>query len=273
MEESSAEPQRVVLVTGASSGIGAAAADRLAKEWRVFGTSRSLAGRAERSREIEWLEIDVTEDASVAVGVDTLLDRAGRLDAVVCNAGIGIFGSVEETSLAAARDQFETNVFGVLRVLRATLPHLRAQGAGRVALVGSLAGRVPIPFQAHYSATKAAVDALAGSLANELHGTGVAVSLIEPGDIRTPFNEPVDFEGAIGSPYGEPIARARETIERSLDAAPGPEVVAEVIEAALTAPRPRARYAVGAEVPWVPLLRRLLPDRTVRWAIRRHFKL
>ena len=103
-----------------------------------------------------------------------MLASVPRLDALVCNAGIGIFGSVEEVPIEAAREQFETNVFGTLRVLRAVLPHLREARRGRIVIVGSLAGRAPIPFQAHYSASKAALDALALALHNELHATGVA---------------------------------------------------------------------------------------------------
>ena len=270
---SDSSPRPVVLLTGASSGIGATTAVRLSEHFSVFGTTRSLARRTERPREIEWLEMDVCEEASVDNAVATLVERAGRLDGVVCNAGMGIFGSVEEVSMTDARSQFETNVFGVLRVLRATLPILRSQGEGRIVLIGSLAGRAPIPFQAHYSATKAAVDALAASLANELWGSGVRVALVEPGDIQTPFNDSIDFGADVPSTYGERLGRCRTVIEASLNDAPGPEVVAEAVERALRDPKPRARYAVGAEVPWVPLLRRLLPDRAALWAIRRHFGL
>ena len=133
--------------------------------------------------------MDVTDERAVNAGVKDVLARAGRIDALVAAAGYGIFGSVEETSLARARAQFETNVIGTLAVLRAVLPGMRARGAGRIVVVGSLAGRAPIPFQAHYSASKAALDGLVTALVNELHGTGVSASLVEPGDIRTAFND------------------------------------------------------------------------------------
>ena len=156
-----------VLVTGASSGIGAATAARLASRgFQVFGTSRtperqSLPG-------VRFIALDVRDEASVAKGVAQVLACTPRLDALVCNAGIGIFGSVEEVPIEAAREQFETNVFGTLRVLRAVLPHFRTARSGRVVILGSLSGRAPIPFQAHYSASKAALDALALALHNEL---------------------------------------------------------------------------------------------------------
>lgn len=263
-----------VLLTGASSGIGAAAARRLAGAgFRVFGTTRHPARLPPSAPEIEWIGMDVCDVRSVNAGVDAVLAAAGRLDAVVCNAGFGIFGSVEEVPLERARAQFETNVFGVLATLRAALPALRMARGGRVVLVGSLAGRAPIPFQAHYSATKAAVEALAFGLHNELRPHGVHVSLVEPGDIQTPFNAHMDFASAENSAYGDDLLRCRAVVEASLDDAPGPEVVAKAIHRALTARRPRARYAVGREALGVALGRRLLPD---RWALRligRHFGL
>jgi NAD(P)-dependent dehydrogenase (short-subunit alcohol dehydrogenase family) len=260
-----------VLVTGASSGIGAAAADLLVRSgFRVAGTSRHPQPAS--SPPIEWVEMDVRDDASVASGVKRAVDRLGALDALICNAGIGVFGSVEEVPLHAARDQFETNWFGTLRVLRAALPELRRSRSGRVLIVGSLAGRAPIPFQAHYSASKAALDALALALHNELHGTGVRVSLIEPGDIRTAFNDATDFELVGDSSYGDRVARCREVIERSLAEAPGPEIVARVILGALTTRRPRIRYAVGPDARLVSFARRWLPERIGLWLIRRHFR-
>ncbi|MGI9592397.1 MAG: SDR family NAD(P)-dependent oxidoreductase, partial [Myxococcota bacterium] len=151
-----------VLLTGASSGIGAATAAHLVREgYQVFGTSRRPEAAADARPEIRWIAMDVCDDDSVEKGVAELLAAVPQLDGVVCNAGFGIFGSVEEVSMARARAQLETNFFGVLRVARAVLPHLRVNENGRLVLIGSLAGRSPIPFQAHYSASKAAVDALA----------------------------------------------------------------------------------------------------------------
>lgn len=261
-----------VLITGASSGIGAATAVRLlADGFRVFGTTRHPATLGPGAPEIEWIAMDVRDETSVRAGVDGVLAAASRLDAVVCNAGYGIFGSVEEVPLSDARAQFDTNFFGVLATLRASLPALRMGDAGRVVLVGSLAGRAPIPFQAHYSASKAAVEALAFALANELRAFGVRVSLVEPGDIRTPFNQSTDFRPARQSLYGSAIERCREVVEHSLDDAPPPERVAGAIHRALTEGRPRFRYAVGREALAVAVARRLLPD---RWSLRllgRHF--
>lgn len=266
-------PVNVVLITGASSGIGAAAARELAaRGFDVFGTSRRPEALSADAPPVRWVGMDVRDEASVRAGVESVLRQAGRLDALVCNAGYGIFGSVEEVPIAAAQAQLDTNFFGTLRTLRAALPHLRASGSGRVVLVGSLAGRAPIPFQAHYSASKAAVESLAFALHSELHGTGVHVSLVEPGDIRTAFNDQVDFSASERSVYGERIARCREVIETSLLHAPPPEWVARAIRRALSDPRPRVRYAVGREALLVAFARRLLPDRLSLGVLRRHFR-
>jgi NAD(P)-dependent dehydrogenase (short-subunit alcohol dehydrogenase family) len=262
---------RSVLITGASTGIGARTAEWLAtRGFRVFGTSRNP--RPDASGAISWVAMDVRDEASVRKAVAQVLEAEPKLDAVVCNAGYGIFGSIEEVSLDAAQQQFDTNFFGVLRTLRAVIPGMREAGSGRVVLVGSLAGRVPIPFQAHYSATKAAVDNLALALHSELFSSGVRVSLVEPGDINTPFNDAMDWGDSGPSVYGESIRRTRQVIEESLPLAPGPEVVARAIHHALTARRPRVRYAVGREALAVAFARRLLPDRWSLALIRRTFK-
>lgn len=260
---------KVVLITGASSGIGAAAAVRLAKQgFRVFGTSR----RPRPTRDdIEWIEMDVRDDDSVRGGVEAVIEREGRIDALVCNAGYGVFGSIEEVTLEAAKAQFETNLFGVLRCVSVVLPGMRERGRGRIVVVGSLAGRAPIPFQAHYSATKAAVDALSQALSMECEPCGIRVSLVEPGDIETAFNDRVDWSGVEGSVYGEPIRQCAKVAKDSLAAAPPPDVVARVIEEALTATNSRFRYSVGPDSWNVPLARRFLPERLLHRLIAKRF--
>ena len=261
---------RVVLVTGATSGIGAATASLLAARGFVaFGGSRRTPAVPDAVRHIP---MDVCDETSVRRGMEQVLADTGRLDAVVCNAGFGIFGSVEETTLARARDQFETNVFGTLNVLRAALPSMRGRRQGRIVVVGSLAGRAPIPFQAHYSASKAALDALTLALRLEVAPFGIGVSLVEPGDIRTGFNEGMDWGGRAESPYADRLRSCERVIRESLPKAPGPELVARVIHRALTDRRPRVRYTVGPDSRLVPLGRRLLPDFLSLELIRSHFR-
>jgi NAD(P)-dependent dehydrogenase (short-subunit alcohol dehydrogenase family) len=268
-----AEPLSV-LVTGASSGIGAATARLLRQRgFRVFGTSRRPELLGGEAPDVEWIAMDVCDEASVQAGVDQVLRSAQRLDGLVCNAGFGIFGSVEEVSIAEAKAQFETNFFGCLRTLRAGIPPMRAAGRGRIVVVGSLAGRAPIPFQAHYSATKAAVDALTLSLRNELHPTGVQVSLVEPGDIDTPFNDRMRWGETGHSAYAERIRSCEAVIRESLPKAPPAAVVAQAVLRALSDRRPRVRYAVGADSLAVPIGRRLLPDWLSLQMIRSHFRI
>ena len=262
-----------VLVTGASSGIGAATAELLcARGFRVYGTSRRIEGRSAPAG-VRWLAMDVRDDASVHAAVSKAHAEAGGLAGAVCNAGNGIFGSVEEVPLELAREQFETNFFGTLRTLRAVLPGMRERGSGRIVVVGSLAGRAPIPFQAHYSASKAALDALVLALRNELHGTGVSASLVEPGDVATPFNDAMTWGDASASAYGERARRVERVVRELLPRAPGPDGVARQIHRALVARRPRVRYTAGADAWLVPLGRRLLPDRLSLRLIRSHFGL
>ena len=206
-----------VLITGASSGLGAAMAERMrSRGWRVFGTSRSgqprdpTAATAARNAGIEWVAMDVCDDASVEAGLAQVFAATEQLDGLVCNAGYGIYGSIEETPLERARSQFETNFFGVLRVLAPVVRAMRERDAGRICLVGSLSGRSPIPFQGHYSASKAAIESIAFTLANELAPFAVDVSLIEPGDIHTAFNDVMDWgESDPASPYADASADAK----------------------------------------------------------------
>ena len=263
-----------VLITGASAGIGAATARLLTERgFEVFGTSRKPESLGSDRSAIHWVPMDVCRDDSVREGVDIVLEAAKQLDGLVCNAGMGIFGSVEEVSIDAAKHQFETNFFGVLRTLRAVVPHMREAGRGRIVIVGSLARLAPIPFQSHYSATKAALDALALSLSNELHPFGVKVSLVEPGNINTGFNDNTVWSDLQHSPYAERIRRAEQVVMDDLPKAPGPELVAKVIHRALTARHPRIHYYVGPESFTVPLGRRLLPDWLTLRLIRSYFNI
>ena len=262
-----------VLVTGASSGIGAATARLLGERgFEVFGTSRDPDSLGAGRADLHWIAMDITSEDSVEKGVEAVLHSTPRIDALVCNAGTGIFGSVEEVTIEQAKAQFETNFFGTLRTLRAVVPHMRKAGSGRIAVIGSLARLAPIPFQAHYSATKSALDGLVQALRNELHPTGVCVSLVDPGDINTAFNDNTPFGNIGASPYAERIRRCEQVILDSLPKAPGPAVVAEVVHRALTARRPRVHYYAGPNSGSLPWLRRFVPDGLALRFIRRHFK-
>jgi NAD(P)-dependent dehydrogenase (short-subunit alcohol dehydrogenase family) len=175
-----------ILVTGASSGIGAAAVARLAKDGhRVIGTSRKAGHK--NAEGTEMLELDVTSDASVEACVRTFLERTGRIDVLINNAGYMQTGAIEEVTLEQAHAQFETNYFGIVRMVQAVLPIMRAQKSGLIAATSSLAGLVPLPFWGHYNASKFAVEGLMETLRHELKPFGVQVAMVEPGLIRTPL--------------------------------------------------------------------------------------
>jgi NAD(P)-dependent dehydrogenase (short-subunit alcohol dehydrogenase family) len=257
-----AEP-KVVLVTGASSGIGKAIAEHLAAcGHRTFGTSRHPATAA--SGAVELLPMDVDDDASVTRGVAELLARAGRLDAVVNNAGWALMGSVEETSVAEARAQMETNFFGVLRVCRAVLPAMRAQGRGHIINVSSLGGIFGMPFSGLYSASKFAVEGLSESLRLETRRMGIRVVLIEPGDTQShlPLTRRTAKAAEGESAYREVFERFKAQQAKDEAKAPAPDAVARLVERILRDPSPRMRYSVGMLGQRVVLpLRRFLPQR------------
>jgi len=250
----------VVLVTGASAGIGRACADRLhARGWTVVGASR----RGTSSGGWEGLVMDVDADESVRAGVAGVLARHGRIDAVVASAGWGVAGAVEHTAVDEAKAQLETNFWGVTRVVQAVLPAMRAQGGGRLVLISSIGGIVAIPFQAFYSASKFALEGMAEALAYEVAPFKVAVTLVEPGNVRTDFTANRRMAAASGDDaYGEALARAVGVMERDEANGVAPEVVARAVGAVLAARNPPRRVSVGRAGERVGILaKRLLPFR------------
>jgi NAD(P)-dependent dehydrogenase (short-subunit alcohol dehydrogenase family) len=273
----------VVLITGASSGIGKACAERLhLRGYRVYGTSR----RAPRAIAVtttggsaagtfELLPMDVTSDESVERGIGSILAREGRIDAVVNNAGYGLAGAVEDTALDEARAQFDTNFFGVLRVCRAVLPVMRRQGRGYLLNVSSMAGVIGIPFQALYSASKFALEGLTEALRAEVAPHGIRVVLIEPGDFRTGFtaSRTLARGAAAGTAYAERQARALGVMEADEKGGATPESVGRLVERILGRRSPRPRYAVGPLSERLALaLKRVAPDRIFAWAIAKYYR-
>jgi NAD(P)-dependent dehydrogenase (short-subunit alcohol dehydrogenase family) len=264
-----ADATRAVLVTGASSGIGAQVAAHLASAgWRVLAASR----RALAPPGCTGLAKDVDDDASVAQA----LAGVGPLDAVVLCAGWGLAGAIEDTPAAEARAQFETNFFGAHRVVRAVLPAMRARRAGHVVLVSSLAAAVPLPYQAFYSASKAALSSYAEALRLELAPSGVRVSCIEPGNFRTGFTgsrrRAAGWTGA--SPYAAGAEGSLQWMERDELYAPPPDAVVRRIIAVLDEPDPALRHVVVAHAfervgAW---LRVLLPARLYESLARKVFR-
>jgi short-subunit dehydrogenase len=214
------------------------------------------------------IAMDVDDDRSVNEGVRTLLDRAGRIDAVINNAGWGLMGSVEDTALDEAKAQLETNFFGVLRVCRAVLPVMRQQGGGHVVNISSLGGIVGLPFSGLYSASKFALEGVSESLRWETRRFGVRVVLVEPGDFRSNFTAArrMTKDSAVNPAYREALARARAAQEKEELNGPGPESIARLVEKILKNANPRLRYTVGMPGQRiVSPLKRLLPQRLFEW--------
>lgn len=258
---------RVALITGASSGIGASCASHLAaRGFRVYGASR----RAQAPPGVTPVAMDVESDESVVRAVESIAGREGRFDIVVNNAGVGIAGAVEDTSIEEAKAQFEVNFFGVLRVCRAVLPELRKNPGSYLVNVGSIGGLIAIPFQGLYSASKFAVEGLTEALRLELRPHGVRVVLIEPGDHRTSFTETRRMTGASArSVYHETAARAVRRMAEDELAGPPPEAVARLLLRVVNTRNPRLRYTVGPPAQRVGAwAKRLLPNSIVERAVR-----
>lgn len=251
----------MVLVTGASSGIGQSCAAFLSERGcRVYGVSRSAGGGAGGG--VIRLQMDVTSDASVVDTVNTVREREGRLDVVVNNAGVAIAGAVEDTTIAEARQQFEVNFFGALRVCRAVLPGMRRQGAGYIINIGSIAGLVALPYQALYSASKFALEGLTESLRLEVGSFGIKVVLIEPGDHRTGLTQNRRWTSASGkdSPYHSSAERALSRMARDEQTGPDPDRVARLVYRVMSTSRPRLRYTAGPATQRAAVwLKRMMP--------------
>jgi len=265
---------KVVLITGASSGIGQACARHLARRgYQVFGTSRRPQPGAEEP--FEMIPMDVTDEDSVRQGVATVLARAGRLDAVVNNAGFGFGGAVEDTSIDEAQELFETNFFGMLRVCRAVLPHLRERRAGTIVNVSSLAGLIAQPFVGMYCATKFATEGVSEALRMEVRPFGIHVVLIEPGDTRTAFtaNRRRTQASQAASPYADNMQRTLAVIEHDEETGASPEAVARLLERILRSRSPRLRYPVAsASQRFATVARKLMPGGLFERALTHYYR-
>lgn len=250
-----------ILITGASSGIGRAAAEAFAQAgYTVYAASRRCTESTEPcgAGEILSLPVDVCDEAAVAQMAQVLRERGAPQIVMHC-AGMGIAGAAEDTPEDEIRAQFEVNYFGVLRVNRHMLPLLRAQKSGLILLVSSVAGRVPLPFQSHYSATKYALDSYAEALRMELRPFGVRVALLEPGDTRTGFTAARRMAVPEDSPY---LARCTAAVARMAhDEQNGypPETVAKAALRLARRKHPPVRVTIGVQYKLVMLLRRILP--------------
>ncbi len=272
---------KAVLITGCSTGIGRATAEHLAgRGWTVYATARRLESIADLAgKGCKTLALDVCDETSIRTAVETVERAEGAVGVLINNAGYGQEGVFEEVPMAEVRRQFETNVFGLVRLTQLVLPGMRRQGWGKVVNLSSMGGRLTLPGGAFYHATKYAVEALSDALRFEVKNFGVDVIVIEPGPIKTQFGDTaVDRLRSVGGegPYARFNAvlaqRIREAYEGPMAMmALGPDAVARVIEKAISATRPRSRYPVTFAARFLMRLRRLLPDRAFDAFLRTQF--
>jgi NAD(P)-dependent dehydrogenase (short-subunit alcohol dehydrogenase family) len=258
-----------VLITGCSTGIGRATAERLAKSgMTVYATARRLESIADLEQSgCRLLALDVTDEGSMQAAVATVEQADGPVGALVNNAGYSQSGAVESIPMDELRRQFETNVFGLVRMCQLVLPGMRQAGRGRIVNISSMGGKLVFPGGGAYHGTKFAVEAISDALRFEVRGFGVHVSIIEPGLIKTSFGETAhDAVPQQDGPYGKfNAAVAKATAEAYTGPlarlGAGPEAVAKVIEKAITARKPRTRYPVTASARFALVNHALLPDR------------
>ncbi|MFA4917436.1 MAG: SDR family oxidoreductase [Syntrophales bacterium] len=266
--------KKVVLITGASSGIGnAAAIYLLEKGHNVYGASRTAATG---TFSFKTLQMDVNNDDSVNDAISRIMNMEGKIDVLINCAGFGLAGSIEDTSVDEAKGLFETNFFGVFRVCKAVIPGMRNQKSGLIINIGSLAGLISIPFQAFYSSSKYAIESLTEALRIELLPFGIRVVLIEPGDFKTGFtvNRKKAAQSEINNTYRENFSKAISIMEQDESNGPSPVIIAELIGRIMDNPSPRLRYAICKLSQILPVkFRYFLPHKLSEYLLMKYYGL
>jgi NAD(P)-dependent dehydrogenase (short-subunit alcohol dehydrogenase family) len=281
------DTKKVVLITGASSGIGQASAQYLhQKGYQVYGTSRkaqrnpsrnpSKVSQPKSAAAFPMLQMDVDSGQSVKRGINYILKKEGRIDVVVNNAGFGIAGAVEDTSLEEAQALFETNVWGAFRVCKTVLPIMRGQQSGHIVTISSIGGHIAIPFQGLYSAGKFALEGMTEALRMEVRRFGIHVVLIEPGDCCTQFtvNRCRTVASQHNQAYAQQCDAAVAVMEHDEMHGFAPDRVARVLERIIRNPSPRLRYTVASPPQKLALvLKKVLPSRLFEFLLMKYYKL
>ena len=254
---------KTLLLTGGSSGIGLTTVQLFAqKGWRVFELSRS----GKTTAAITHIDCDVTDDTSVQHAVDQVMHLTDHLDVVISNAGFGISGPIEFTSIEEAKKQFDVNFFGAFRLAQSVLPIMRQQGYGRIIFTSSVAADLSIPYQSFYSASKSAINALALALANEVRSFGIRVSVLMPGDVATGFTDARE-KNIEGANIYKGLHSAVEAMEKDERSGMTTAFIARTFYRIATAKYPKPIYVGGMIYKVFCLLNRLLPKRLVNWIV------
>lgn len=253
--------EKVLLLTGGSSGIGKATVEWFASRgWRVFELSRH--GRS--CEGITHVDCDVCDEQSVASAVAAVMQHTDHLDVVISNAGYGISGAIEFTEMADAKRQFDVNFFGALAVTKQVLPIMRAQQGGRIIYTSSVAAVLPVPYQSFYSASKAAINAMALSLQNEVRAFGIEVSVLMPGDVSTGFTD-ARTRSSAGHDIYTHAGHAVEAMEHDERNGMSPLEMAKLLYRMATTRCPAPQYIGGGVYKVFAFLNRILPTRLVNW--------
>lgn len=262
---------QVVLVTGASRGIGATIAEQCTKlGYRVFGTTRSPLSVEASSK---LLRLDVRDEESAEACVNSVLAETGRIDFLINNAGVSIYGAIEELTLGQVKDVFETNFFGVVRMTQTVLPTMRQQAAGRIINIGSLAGFVPMPYQAVYAASKHALAGWTETLDLEVRRFGIRAILIQPGFFRTDMDRNATTGALPKEIYSDERNRVIEKLGLSVERGDDPAKVAKAVLRAAAKKNPANKVLVGRGALQLRFLRTLLPRAVFELGLRRQFGL
>lgn len=261
---------QTVLITGATSGIGLMIANQLhSNGYRVFGTSRNPEPHRAHVP-FALLALDVTSEESIRDCMTALLGQTKVIDVLINNAGNGVNGSAEETSSALARKQFETNFWGTVNMTKAVLPLMRQQRGGKIITIGSLAGLIGVPFQAYYAASKHALEGFSKSLRVEVKPFGISVSVVEPGFFKTNLAQASEDAKPSIVDYDATRTKALAVFASSIEAAPTPEPVGEIVLKILRSPKPQFSYRVGTDARTLPILQ-FLSYRFFEWGAARKF--
>ena len=276
-KNTSANKDKVAIVTGSASGIGYETAIHLARNgFYTYASMRTLPKTDEITKMAKSenlplcvIQLDVTDDISIKKAIDTVISESGKVDVLVNNAGYGLIGSIEDMSIEELKAQYETNVFGVFRVTKAVLPHMRRQHGGSIINISSIAGRIALPLYSAYVSTKFAIEGLTESMAYELEPFGIKVAIIEPGAIKTNFRREQAAKGSSdeGSPYSSMMQSPSKVIEEMLKHRLYPEEVAKTVIQAIENPKPKLRYIVGKNAEKLLELRRKSSDEEPFWIV------
>ncbi|HHU43667.1 MAG: SDR family oxidoreductase [Bacillota bacterium] len=251
---------QIAIVTGASSGIGKETAHTLIKNgYKVYGLSRTAS-----DKEIEFIKCDLTISDDIKNAVSQIIEKEGRIDLLVNNAGMGISGSIENTTIDKARYIFDVNLFGAFELAKAVIPYMREAGGGRIINISSLAAKVYLPFQGFYSSTKAALNMLFNSLQLEVLPFNIYVTNIMPGDIKTAFTQNRQKNTLEEGVYFERMKRSLAVMERDEQNGMPPQAVANLVLKAAKARRPKLNMVVGTRYRILDFLMKILPESLVK---------